>query len=453
MTGNFSFGGVRAVVVGAGVAGASAARVLLNLGAEVLVTDEREATELNGTVAELLAAGADVHTGGHDPHDLDGATLVIVSPGVRLDAAVPSWARERGLPVWGELEFGARIAATPYLAVTGTNGKTTTTGMIASCLTAAGLDALACGNIGHPFPAAAAQRHDVLVVEASSFQLSTQSSFHPVVSVLLNVAEDHMDWHGSADAYRLAKAKIFAAQSAPDTHVGNREDPQAAAISATAPCAVVWICAGEPSAGEVGYVDDQLTARLDGEAVSLGTVDPRRAGYREDAAAAAAASLSFGVTPAAVAQGLAAFEPQPHRGDVVAQGEGVRFVDNSKATNVHAALAAIAAVDGPLVLIAGGRAKGQDLAPLGRAAKRLDAVIAIGEAAPEIVELLRERTEVRTAGSMREATRAAFDCCPHPGTVLLAPACASWDMYRDYRERGEDFAAGARAIVEGHRRD
>ena len=440
------FEGVRAVVVGAGVAGASAARVLMGLGADVLVIDERDPRLLNGAAATLREAGADVHTGAHDLHDLDGAALLVVSPGVRPDAPITTLARERGVPVWGELELGARIATAPYLAVTGTNGKTTTTGMIAACLAAAGLDAVACGNIGHPFPEAASQTHDALVVEASSFQLATQSSFHPFVSVLLNVAEDHVDWHGSADAYRAAKAKIFATQTATDTHVGNRDDPPAAAISAEAPCTVVWIRAGKPGDGEVGYIRDQLTARLGGAAMAMGAIDPRRAGYREDAAAAAAAALSFGAPAAAVAEGLADFEPEAHRGDIVEEIDGVRFIDNSKATNVHAALAAVAAVDGPLVLIAGGRAKGQDLAPLGGVADRLALVVAIGEAGEEIVGLLRDRTEVHAADSMLQAVRMAFERCPRPGTVLLAPACASWDMYADYRERGEDFAVSAQAL-------
>ena len=444
------FEGVRTVVVGAGVAGVSAARVLLGLGADVLVTDEREPRSLNGAVAALREAGADVHTGGHDLRDLDGAELVVVSPGVKPDAAIPTWARERGVPVWGELELGAQIATAPYLAVTGTNGKTTTTGMIAACLIAAGSDAVACGNIGHPFPEAAAQIHDALVVEASSFQLATQSSFHPVVSVLLNVAEDHVDWHRSADSYRAAKARIFASQIATDTHVGNRDDTAAAAISVQAPCKVVWIRADEPSGGEVGYVGAELTACLGGTATALGTIDPRRAGYREDAAAAAAAALSFGVPAAAVAQGLAAFKPAGHRGDVVEEIEGVRFVDNSKATNVHAALAAVAAVDGPLVLIAGGRAKGQDLSPLRILADRVALVVAIGESSEEIVGLLRDRVEACPAGSMLEAVRIAFDRCPRPGTVLLAPACASWDMYADYGARGEDFAAAARTLIGIH---
>ncbi|MEP7059862.1 MAG: Mur ligase family protein, partial [Actinomycetota bacterium] len=272
--------GLQTVVVGAGVAGTSAAHVLLRLGARVLVTDERDGSALQDAVAALEAAGASVHAGGHDPRDLDGAALVVVSPGVRPDGLVPSWARERGVPVWGELELGARIARAPYIGVTGTNGKTTATGLIASCLRAGGLDAVACGNIGHPFPQAAADGHSALVVEASSFQLATQSSFHPVVSVLLNVAEDHLDWHGSGAAYRDAKSKIYAAQGAPDTHVGNRDDPQAAAISEGAPCPVVWIRGGRPQEGEVGYVGEDLVARLEGASESLGVIHRDGAGYR-----------------------------------------------------------------------------------------------------------------------------------------------------------------------------
>ena len=161
-----------------------------------------------------------------------GATLVVTSPGVPQDAPILTWARERGIPVWGELELGARLCDVPYLAVTGTNGKTTTTGLIASCLRAAGHDAVACGNIGHPFPLAAREGHDVLVVEASSFQLRFVETFHPKVSVLLNLAPDHLDWHGSEQAYVEAKRNIVRAQGEGDTHVGNRDDARAAAVSA-----------------------------------------------------------------------------------------------------------------------------------------------------------------------------------------------------------------------------
>jgi UDP-N-acetylmuramoylalanine--D-glutamate ligase len=263
--------------------------------------------------------------------------------------------------------------------------------------------------------------------------------------VLLNVAPDHLDWHGTARDYAAAKARIFAAQREGDTHVGNRDDPAAAALSTTAPCSVVWFRDGEPRDGEVGYVGDQLVSRLDGE-VRLGAVDGSRAGYRADAAAAAAAALVFGVGPDAVADGLAGFRPPAHRGEVVATAQGVRFVDNSKATNVHATLAAIAAAPGA-VLIAGGRAKGQDLAALAPAAASLTAVVAIGESAEEVRDAFAGLLPVEIVGSIEEATRRAWALARPAGTVLLAPACASWDQFRDYTERGDRFAAEATAIA------
>ena len=194
------FAGERAVVVGAGVAGTGAARVLTAEGAEVLVTEARPEADVP-SAAELRAIGVEVRAGGHDRSHLEGATLVVTGPGVPPAADLFRWARELGLPVWGEMELGARLARAPYLAVTGTNGKTTVTAMIEACLRAGGLDALACGNIGLSFPEAAREEHDVLVVEVSSFQLAVQTSFHPTISVLLNVAPDHLDWHGTFESY------------------------------------------------------------------------------------------------------------------------------------------------------------------------------------------------------------------------------------------------------------
>ena len=440
-----AFEGECAVVIGAGVAGVAAAAVLAEEGAQVRVSEERPRDAL-GDLTALETLGVEIHAGGHVPAHLDGAGLVVVSPGVPPSAPVLAWARERRLPVWGEMELGARLARVPYLAVTGTNGKTTTTGMLTACLRAAGLDAIACGNIGHPFPTAARAGHEVLVVEVSSFQLALQDSFHPRVSVLLNVAPDHLDWHGDEASYAAAKTRVYANQGDHDVHVGNRDDETGARLSALAPCPTTWFRLGEPVTGEVGYVVGELVARLADEA-RLGAIDGERAGYRADAAAAAAAALAFGAPPPAVAAGLAGFTPARHRGETVTEVGGIRFLDNSKATNVHAALAAIDGVR-DAVLIAGGRAKGQDLSSLGSRAEALAGVVAIGESADEVVRIFEGRTSVRRAASIEEATRAAFEMAPASGVVLLAPACASWDMFRDYTERGDRFAAAARALAE-----
>ena len=445
------FSGERAVVVGAGVAGSSVARVLMAEGATVRVTEVLPESELS-TAAALRDAGVEMLTGGHDPSHLDGATLVVTGPGVPARAPVLGWARARGLPVWSEMELGARLAEVPYIGVTGTNGKTTTTAMIEACLRADGIDAVACGNIGHPFPEAALEEREALVVECSSFQLRMQESFHPRVSVLLNLAPDHLDEHGSFEAYGDAKARIFARQLQGDTHVGPSDDEIAAARSSGAPCDVVWFRAGPPGDGEVGYDADGLVSRLTGDPVRLG--DPLRSGdavpssgLRADAAAAAAASLAYGVSALAVAAALAGFTPAPHRGQVTAEVDGVRFIDDSKATNVHAALAALDAV-GDAVLIAGGLAKGVDLSPLATRADRLRAVVAIGAAAPAVASAFEGIRPVEHAGSIELAVRAAFELARPGGTVVLAPACASWDQFRDYAERGDRFTAAARGLRE-----
>ena len=444
MTGRFE--GERAVVVGAGVAGLAAARVLAEEGATVIVTERRDPSDLGAASAELTRIGAELRAGGHREDDLADATLVVTGPGVPEAAPVLAWARDRGIPVWGEMELGARLCDVPYVAVTGTNGKSTATGMIAACLRAAGMDAVGCGNIGHPFPLAAREGHDALVVECSSFQLQIQESLHPAVSVLLNLAPDHLDWHGSYAAYVAAKGKVYARQGPGDVHVGNRDDPEAEAVSSSAPCDVVWFREGPPAQGEVGYEDAELVARV-GDAARLGVVDGARAGYRADAAAAAAAALSFGADAGSVRRGLAGYEPLRHRGELVALRDGVRFIDNSKATNVHAALAAIDLVR-DAVLIAGGRAKGADLEPLASRADRLRAVVAIGESAPEIAEVFDGIRPVTTAASIEEAVSEAFAIARPGGVVLLAPAGASWDQFADYAERGDRFAAAARALTE-----
>ena len=436
-----AFEGERAVVVGAGVAGSAAARVLLAEGATVRVS---ESGTTRPGLSELRAEGIEVLEGGHAPGHLDGATLVVSSPGVPPRAEILTWARERGIPVWGEMELGARLVRVPYLAVTGTNGKTTTTGMLAACLWAAGLDAVACGNIGRPFPTAAMEPHDALVVEVSSFQLATQTSFHPRVSVLLNLAQDHLDWHGSFDAYAAAKAGVFALQGAGDVHVGNLDDEAAAALSRSAPCEVRWFTVGEPAQGDgAAFRDGRLTAGWSG--ADLGALVIDTPAMRADAAAAATAAHAFGVGDDAIVEGIGSFAPEPHRGESVATVDEVRFVDNSKATNPHATIAAVGEADG-VVLIAGGDAKGIDLSPLASLAPRLAGVIAIGSSAAEVRTVFEGRVPVREAGSIEEATRLAFAMASAGGTVLLAPACASWDMFRDYAERGDRFAAAARAL-------
>ncbi len=444
-----AFEGRRAVVVGYGVSGRASAEVLAAEGAEVRVTesralDELEPSEEGPAAADAVrAAGIQVLAGGHRPEHLDGASLMVVSPGVPEGAAVIDWARRLGIPVWSELELGARLCRVPFVAVTGTNGKTTTTEMIAAIMRASGLSARACGNVGYPFPLAARSDHDALAVECSSFQLMFQEHFHPRVSVLLNVAPDHLDWHGTFERYAEAKARIFARQAGDDVHVGNRDDEEGARISGRAPCRVRWFRWGPPGRDEVGVVDGIVIDERMGE---LGR--PRRIGrgFLSDAVAAAAAARAFGLPDVAIRAALDRFEPLPHRGTVVAESGEVRFVDNSKATNPHAALAALEGLS-DVVLIAGGVDRGVDLSVLRAAADRLTAVVAIGETAPKLATVFNGAVPVTSEDSIEAAVDRAAHLAGERGTVLLAPACASQDMFRDYRERGDRFAAAARRIT------
>jgi UDP-N-acetylmuramoylalanine--D-glutamate ligase len=451
-----AFAGERALVLGFGISGRAAASVLAAEGAEVRVSEARTLEQVKADADRAdpeeparLEPEPDVEVlaGGHRPDHLDGATLVVVSPGVRQGAEVLEWARERGLPIWSELELGARLCRIPVVAVTGTNGKTTTVQLIAAMMRSAGVAATACGNVGYPFSLAARDPTlEALAVECSSFQLVFQESLSPRVSVLLNLAPDHLDWHGSFEAYAHAKARIFAGQSGSDVHVGNRDDQDAAQLSRTAPCAVRWFGWGQPAPENVGVEGGHiLAAAADGMVTDLGAPSAESRSFLADAAAASAAALGFGLPADAVARALQTFVPLPHRGAVVARAGSVRFVDDSKATNPQAALAALEGLH-TAVLIAGGLAKGVDLSPLASAAESLTAVVAIGEAAPAVAEVFEGLAPVLRAASIEEAVDVAFAAAPVNGTVILAPACASQDMFRDYRERGERFAAAARAL-------
>jgi UDP-N-acetylmuramoylalanine--D-glutamate ligase len=447
--GKGAFAKEKAVVLGLGASGIAAARVLAEEGAEVVVSEKRAAASLIG-MEQLDALGVRVYAGGHRPEHLEGATLVVASPGIAERAPVIRWAIDRRIPVWSELELGARLCTVPYVAVTGTNGKTTTTEMVAAALRSGGVQCAPCGNIGYPFSLAAREDHEALVVEASSFQLRFHRSFRPRVSVLLNLAPDHIDWHGSFDAYAAAKARIFELQRHGDVHVGNLDDAPARRLSERAECDRAWFTLAEPSDGEVGVVDGVVVSRLGGQEHALGEPLSQHQGFVADAAAAAAAALSFGVDPTAAAAGITAVGPLPHRGSLVATVDDVRFVNDSKATNPHAAVAALQGMT-DAVLIAGGQAKGVDLAPLAALLPSLAGVVVLGEAADQIAALFEGSLKVRRARSIEEAARLGLDLASPGGTVILAPACASQDMFADYRERGERFAAEARRLAEERR--
>jgi UDP-N-acetylmuramoylalanine--D-glutamate ligase len=440
------------VVAGAGLSGAAAARALRDRGARVTVVDrdEARASGLRDEGFEVLGTDAPP----------EGTGLVVTSPGWRPDAPLLVAAADAGIEVIGEVELAWRLQSRPgpaWLAVTGTNGKTTTVRMLAAMLEAAGHRTVAAGNVGLPLLDAvlADEPYDVLAVELSSFQLHWSSTLRPHTAVVLNLAPDHLDWHGSSEAYAAAKGRIHA----PGTiAVYNREDAASVLLAASAETRIGFTL-GTPGAGELGLVEDLLVDRafpdVPGEATEIATLaDLPVTGAHNVANALAAAALarSYGVPASAVRDGLRGFTPDPHRNALVAEVDGVAWVDDSKATNPHAAAASLAAYDS-VVWLAGGLLKGADVDDLVRqAAPQLRAVVLLGTDRAAFVEALaRHAPEIPVVavdrldtGAMTDAVARARELARPGDTVLLAPAAASMDCFRDYRQRGELFAAEVR---------
>jgi UDP-N-acetylmuramoylalanine--D-glutamate ligase len=442
-----SYDGRRVVVAGAGVSGTAAADALRARGADVTVVDARGGDGV--LVTDAVPEGTD---------------LVVTSPGWRPDAPLLTDAASQGIEVYGEVELAWRLrpaGAAPWLAVTGTNGKTTTVKMLASMLAAAGHRTIAAGNVGLPLLTAVLDpSYDVLAVELSSFQLHWSSSLRPLAGALLNVAPDHLDWHGTLQAYAADKARVWAGE----TSIGNADDEITRTMLGRAPGRRVTFTLRTPRPGELGLVEELLVDRafeeVPGEATELASLrDLTVTGGHNVANALAAAALAraYGVPAAAVRDGLRRFVADPHRNALVATVDGVAWVDDSKATNPHAAAASLAAYDS-IVWVAGGLLKGAGVDDLVRdAAPRLRAVVLLGtDRAPLREALARHAPDVPVAeverldtGAMSEVVAAARRSARPGDTVLLAPAAASMDCFRDYKERGDLFAAAVTALAAG----
>jgi UDP-N-acetylmuramoylalanine--D-glutamate ligase len=465
-------------VAGARVTGISAARVLVELGAEVTVTDSAPAqlAALAGTPvtsAVRLAVGLAAPPPGTD--------LVVTSPGFRPDAALLVAAQRTGVPVIGDVTLarwidcagsrldagsgldrasrsGADQTAAEWLVVTGTNGKTTTVGMLESILRAAGVDAVACGNIGLPLLDAVRAGHRVLAVELSSFQLHWSRELTPRAAVVLNVSADHLDWHGCLAEYAAAKGSVYAEGT---TAVVNADDEWSTRLAAGR--GGVEFTTGEPAVGQLGVVGEALVDRAFGDPATRGgstvlasVADVRPAGPHNLANALAAAALArcIGIAAPAVAQGLRAFTPGGHRGVPVGEHAGVCYVDDSKATNPHAARASLLARH-RVVWVAGGLLKGVDVDELVTDTRdRLLGAVLLGADRAAIAAALARHApnlpvrvvDSRDDGAMMEVVAAAAELASPGSVVLLAPAAASMDMFTDYAHRGRAFAAAVAAL-------
>ncbi len=447
----FSVAGQRVVVVGAGRSGQAAALLLARRHAHVTLTDTRSALP---EAAGLREAGIELELGGHRPETLANADLIVLSPGVPPDVQPIAAARRSGVPVMGELELASRWLRGRIVAITGTKGKSTTTTLTGRMCEAAGLKVLVGGNIGTPLSSQVeSSTPDALhVVEASSFQLEGTDTFHPWIAVLLNLFPDHLDRHAAYTDYVNAKGRIFANQTEGDWAVINADDPQALQLARRARSRrFEFSLAAKISEGMVAS-PSAIALRTDSTETPLIPLTSVRLFGRhmlEDVMAAASAARLAGVSSAAMVRAVESFRGLEHALEPVGEIAGVRFVNDSKATNVESARRAILSFEHGLVPILGGRFKGGDFRDLEKPlAGRATAVVAIGEARPLIHDALGASLTVIDAESMADAVRAAFGAAPEDGTVLLAPACASFDMFRDYAERGRIFKDEVRRLAE-----
>ena len=436
--------GRRALVLGLGRTGVSCARYLRRKGLEVRVADTRSEPPGAATLREQVP-DAELRTGAFRDDLLDGVAQVVISPGLSLREPVAVEARLRGLPVAGDIELFAREAQAPVAAVTGTNGKSTVTALLAHLANAAGRRAIAGGNLGepaldllaHPAPA-------LYVLELSSFQLETTYTLHTAVATVLNVTPDHLDRYESMDDYAAAKARIF---DHCDVAVVNADDARVRAMPRTGQ-SVITFSVVDPAADYFLARDPEPVLACRGEALlPMSAIRLQGEHNAANALAALAMCEALGLPRAPVLGGLATFGGLEHRAQWVADVGGVRFVNDSKGTNVGATIAAVSGMAGPLVLIAGGDGKHQAfdaLRPVCRGKVRH--AVLIGRDAPQLEAVLQGVCSTERAADMRAAVGAARAAARPGDTVLLSPACASLDMFRDYAHRGDEFAAAVRSL-------
>jgi UDP-N-acetylmuramoylalanine--D-glutamate ligase len=439
-------GGKPVLLVGLGLTGLSCARYFARLGQPVRVLDSRaEPPGLArlGALRETL----DLRLGSFEMAALEGVAEVVVSPGVSLDEPLLAEARRRGLALLGDIELFARVAPAPVAAVTGSNGKSTVVTLLARLAEAGGLRVRAGANLGTPaLDLLEDEVPDVYLLELSSFQLETTESLRPLAACVLNISADHIDRHGSLERYAAAKARIL---SGARSVVLNRDDRRVMAMwDGRTRCIRFGLDAPGPEDYGLLHTADGPALARGGEALlPVSQLKIRGRHNHANALAALAMAEALGLDPARLLQALTDFAGLPHRTEWVAESGGVTWINDSKGTNVGAAVAAITGLDGPLLLIAGGDGKGAEFKPLAEAARgRVRAAFLLGRDAPLLERALGGACETHRVADIEQAVAEAARLAEPGDTVLLSPACASTDMYSDYTERGRRFAAAARGL-------
>jgi UDP-N-acetylmuramoylalanine--D-glutamate ligase len=447
----FSVRGMRVMVVGAARSGLAAAELLTSRGARVTVADCRTAIEAEARLREL---GIDVELGDHNIDSFKAADLIVVSPGVPLRQPAIDAARAAAVPILGEVELASRWLRGRVVAITGTKGKSTTTALVGRMLAAAGFHAPVGGNIGTPLSAQVADStpETLHVVEVSSFQLETTETFHPWIAVLLNFSRDHLDRHASVAEYAEAKRRMFRNQTAADWAVVNADDPGTRRLAAGTLAKLTEFGMRAALDEGVTVADGQIVHRAANQNEPLVPLSDVRLMGRHllmDVLAAVAASRLAGASPRAMREAVSTFTGLEHAMEFAGEIAGVRFINDSKATNIESALRAIETFERGEAVILGGRFKGGDFRDLREPLRgRATAVVAIGEAAPLIHEALGDVVRILGAPTMHDAVRVAFGSSLPGGVVLLAPGCASFDMFTDYGERGRIFKQEVERLAE-----
>lgn len=450
----------RMAILGIARTGLAAAPVLRDLGAKVILSDNASAAVLGVNLIEAQMLGVELRVGATPEEALEGAEIVVPSPGIPASAPVLRLALERGLPILSEIEVAYRICRAPIMAVTGTNGKTTTAILLGEIMRAAGYKTYIAGNVAadelkQPLIQAAAEadRGDVIVAEISSFQLEWVEKFRPKIGILTNITPDHMNRHADFREYVRCKSRLFAAQRPDDVAVLNAVNAPSRSIGAGIPSRLCWFDRGACDNEYSSCVrNGQIVVRWAGIEHILCKTDELRipgAHNLENALAAAAAAIAFGADPLAVSNAMRAFAGVVHRMEFVEELNNIRYYNNSMCTNVDAAIRSLEALDRPVVVIAGGVNKNMDFTPLGPALVR-DArhLVLIGRDAKDIENAARASgyNSITHAESMQEAVQQATSFA-HPGdAVMLSPACASFDMFKDFEDRGEMFRQAVRQL-------
>jgi len=437
--------GKRVMVVGLGVSGRAAARFLSARGAALLLTDKK-----SDLVASELPAG-EVHLGAESAKWLKGVDLVVTSPGIPRDSILLREAQQRGIPVIGELELASCFIKAPIIGITGTNGKSTVTTMIGDIVKVAGKSVFVGGNLGTPLIEAADKDVDALVIEISSFQLEWIEKFRAHVAIHLNLTDDHFERYRDLEDYGRAKARVFENQGAGDFAILNRDDPNVWKLRLTMRARVISFgLSPAPAGGDAIWTGaEQLFFDVSGRRGRIDLAQFQLPGRHNlaNAMAAAAAALSMEIEPRAIEEGLARFKPLAHRIEMVHQWRGIKFIDDSKGTNVGAVVEALEAVSAPVILIAGGFDKGGDYAPLRKPlTEKVKLAVFIGAARDKMRAALDGATRIEVVEKMAGAVTRAAEVAVAGDTVLLSPACSSFDQFRDYAERGNLFKELVRAL-------